>query len=36
MKLSTFAIIITVLAIGFGLAFLLDPVKLMVLSLYHA
>jgi hypothetical protein len=28
MKLSTFAIIITILAIGFGLAFLLIPVKL--------
>jgi len=29
MKLSTFAIIITVLAVGFGLAFVLIPVKLM-------
>jgi hypothetical protein len=29
MKLSTFAIIITILAIGFGLAFLFIPVKLM-------
>ncbi len=29
MKLSTFAIIITVLAIGFGLAFVFIPVKLM-------
>ncbi|GAC1300684.1 MAG: hypothetical protein NVSMB24_01840 [Mucilaginibacter sp.] len=28
MKLSTFAIIITILAVGFGLAFLLVPVKL--------
>jgi hypothetical protein len=29
MKLSTFAIIITILAIGFGLAFVFIPVKLM-------
>jgi hypothetical protein len=29
MKLSTFAIIITILAAGFGLAFLFIPVKLM-------
>ena len=29
MKLSTFAIIITILAIGFGLAFVFVPVKLM-------
>jgi hypothetical protein len=29
MKLSTFAIIITILAVGFGLAFVLIPVKLM-------
>lgn len=28
MKLSTFAIIVTILAMGFGLAFLLVPVKL--------
>ena len=28
MKLSTFAIIITILAIGFGLAFVFIPVKL--------
>src|SRR5579863_3623689 len=28
MKLSTFAIIVTILAIGFGLAFLVVPVKL--------
>jgi hypothetical protein len=31
MKLSTFALIITVLATGFGLAFILIPVKLMAL-----
>ena len=31
MKLSTFATIITILAIGFGLAFVLIPVKLMAL-----
>jgi hypothetical protein len=29
MKLSTYAIIVTILAIGFGLAFLLIPVKLL-------
>ena len=29
MKLSTFAIIITILAVGFGLAFVFVPVKLM-------
>ena len=29
MKLSTFAIIITILAVGFGLAFVFIPVKLM-------
>jgi hypothetical protein len=29
MKLSTFAIIVTILAIGFGLAFVCIPVKLM-------
>ncbi|MGZ3765842.1 MAG: hypothetical protein ACXVB0_17135 [Mucilaginibacter sp.] len=29
MKLSTFAIIITILAVGFGLAFIFIPVKLM-------
>jgi hypothetical protein len=29
MKLSTFAIIITILAVGFGLAFVVIPVKLM-------
>src|SRR5260370_17494791 len=31
MKLSTFAIIITILAVGYGLAFLLIPVKLAAL-----
>ena len=29
MKLSTFAIIVTILAIGFGLAFVFIPIKLM-------